>query len=52
MELDTNFTLRLDKQTAEFLFALRDHEHVNISAWIRDAIRSKAGLDKPATEKR
>lgn len=52
LELDTNFTLRLDKQTVEFLYALRDDEQVNLSAWIRDAIRKKAGLDKAKPRKR
>lgn len=37
-------TLRFDQQTYDFLQALRDQDGVNISAWIRDAVRKKAGL--------
>lgn len=56
MDYDIPLTLRVDKQTSEFLIALRDNEQVNISAWVRDAIRAKAGLRDvlacaPATDK-
>lgn len=44
MEPTTTFSFTMDAQVARFLEALRDHEHVNLSAWVRDAIRRKAGL--------
>lgn len=44
--LEATLTIRLDQRTLDFLEALRDHEHVNISSWVREAIRAKAGLDK------
>ena len=44
MEYETLITIRLDERTAAFVHALRDEEHINLSAWIRDAIRQKAGL--------
>lgn len=52
MELDTNLTIRLDRRTVDFLEALRDHEHINISAWVREAIRAKAGLKPEKQTKR
>lgn len=44
MEYDTTLSLKIDKQTMDFLDALRDQESINISAWVREAIRAKAGL--------
>lgn len=38
------FTFSMDAKTARFLDALRDDEQINLSAWVRDAIRRKAGL--------
>lgn len=49
MELDTLLNVKIDRKTADFLKSLRDHENINVSAWVRDAIRRKAGL-KPDAE--
>lgn len=52
MEIYTKWTFTADEQTNQFLTALRDQEEVNISGWIRDAIRRKAGLTgQPAKKK-
>ena len=49
VEQYTTFAFSMDAKTARLLEALRDDEHINLSAWVRDAIRRKAGLtsDKP-----
>lgn len=44
MEYDIPLTVKLDRQTADFLNSMRDNDHVNVSSWVRDAIRAKAGL--------
>lgn len=45
MEFTETVAFRLDRQTRDFLEALRRDDHVNISAWVRAAIRKHAGLD-------
>ena len=44
MDEYTTFAFSMDAKTTRLLESLRDHEHVNLSAWVRDAIRMKAGL--------
>jgi hypothetical protein len=52
-ELTEFMNVRLDKKTMAFLHALRDEENVNVSSWVRDAIREKAARTrKPKHRKR
>ena len=52
VEYDQQVLIRLDKRTKAFLDALKYDENVNVSAWIRDAIREKAGLKTEKPKKR
>lgn len=45
-EPNTTLSIKIDEQTAQFLNELRRNEQINVAAWIRDAIRKKAGLNK------
>lgn len=43
-EPNTTLSIKIDEQTAQFLNELRRNDQINVAAWIRDAIRRKAGL--------
>lgn len=45
-EPNTTLSIKIDEQTAQFLSELRRDEQINVAAWIRDAIRQKAGLTR------
>lgn len=47
-EPNTTLSIKIDEQTAQFLSELRRDEQINVAAWIRDAIRQKAGLTNGA----